>query len=216
MTTCINRVERNKKPLEIIPLRADFYDSLDDTELITSVVVVEIDIATGIAPVVSVLDGIYQIQTGVQAASKVVQRVKLGSVGDQYKITIKATTDAANTFEFDFLVNIIATSADNAENIKKQPAEIYAIAAEYARQLEDDELITSASVTAVELPGGGDVSAIILEGVAVIQEGDQSSSEVAQKIKAGVDATQYQIGILATTDSGHKYQMDYILLIAEL
>lgn len=216
MTKCINRVERNKKPAEIIPLPADFYHSMGDTELITSVVVEEIDIDTGIAPVVSVLDGAADIQTGVQTASKVVQRVKLGSIGDQYKITIRATTDADNTFEFDFLVNIIAPNAANIENIKKQPDEEYAISSEYAKQLELTELVTAASVTAIDLTDDSDASGIILEGAAVIQEGDQASSEVAQKIKAGVDGKQYQISILATTDSGHKYQMDYILLITEL
>lgn len=94
----------SKQPDEVLSPSIDFYRRLGTSETISSVVVTEIDLSTGNAPAISILNGAAQIQTGGQTDSKVVQGITGGVDGVEYKVKIVATTSSGNELQGDLLI----------------------------------------------------------------------------------------------------------------
>jgi hypothetical protein len=91
----------DKQPAEKLTIGVDFDDDLASGETISTAAVTEIDLATGIAPVSTVKDGSESI-----SGSVVSQKLKAGTNGSRYKITIRATTDAPHIFEADVVMSV--------------------------------------------------------------------------------------------------------------
>jgi len=98
----------------------------------------------------------------------------------------------------------------------KQPAEKLSFSVEFANDLASSETISSVETAAIDLEDGSDVKATILDGVAQIQDGEQTKSKVVQMVKSGTDAKRYKITILATTSLSHIFEADINMLVDEL
>lgn len=90
--------EDQKHPLTEYSLGFDYSNDLENGEELSSFVTTAIDLLDGSNVKSTILDGVPQIQNGVDvngditANAKVVQKVINGSVGSSYKITIVSTT----------------------------------------------------------------------------------------------------------------------------
>lgn len=100
-------------------------------------------------------------------------------------------------------------------SIEKQSSEKVTIGIDFAADMNSTEVISTATITAIDLSDDSDVSGAVLDGSAQIQNGDQTSSNIAQKIKAGTDGQRIKITFKATTDDPHILEADLIVTIKE-
>ncbi len=101
-------------------------------------------------------------------------------------------------------------------SIEKQPSEEFPIGVDFAKDLTASETISTAVVTAIDLSDDSDASSIVLDGSAQIQDGDQTSSKIVQKIKAGTDGERYKITFKATTSDLNIFEADGTMEVKEL
>lgn len=101
-------------------------------------------------------------------------------------------------------------------SIEKQPFEKLTLGVDFAKDLASSEIISTTAVTAIDMSDDSDASSIVLDGSAQIQDGDQASSKIAQKVKAGTDGKRYKITYRATTDDPHNIEADVVMGVREL
>lgn len=82
-----------------------------------------------------------------------------------------------------------------------QPDEEFAFTVDYFARLLAGELISTVAVK-VFSRDGTEVTGTILNGVAIIQNGRASSSEVLQNVHNLVDGERYNVQLLASTSAG--------------
>jgi hypothetical protein len=110
------REDLEKQPNEEFPFTFGFERHLASGETISSQTVVHVDIATGVAPSPSMLDG--SPLRGIMAADNktftedssgfdISQQIKLGSDSGIYKLTYQVITSNGNTFEAELMVYVI-------------------------------------------------------------------------------------------------------------
>ncbi len=109
----------------------------------------------------------------------------------------------------------MAATIDYVFYLEKQPSEKITFSVDFAKDLGSSEEISSVAVTAIDTADGSDVSGTILNGSAQIQNGDQTNSKVAQKVKAGTGGATYKISFEATTDDPHVFESDLNLRVKE-
>lgn len=101
-----HRFELEKQPAEKITVSVDFAEDLGGSETISSTEILAIDLSDGSNASSTILEGTAQIVDGDQTASSIAQKVKAGSNGKRYKITLRATTSASHVFEADVFMVI--------------------------------------------------------------------------------------------------------------
>ena len=101
-----HRFDLEKQPAEKLTIAVDFTEDLGSSETISGTEILALDLNDGSDASSTILEGSAQILDGDQTASRIAQKVKAGSNGKRYKITLRATTSASHIFEADVIMTI--------------------------------------------------------------------------------------------------------------
>lgn len=143
--------------------------------------------------------------------SSVTFGVKGGTVGTNYEITAKVTTDLGI-----YEKEIILVIADKVEGfVEKQPSEKFTISLDYINSLKNediryDDTIYSQETTAIKKSDGS-----VVTGSVIYSSGLNGLYGVKIGIQAGVDLEKYQIINKIVSTLGYKYQLDVLMIVKE-
>lgn len=93
----------------------------------------------------------------------------------------------------------------------KQPWEQYFVRFDFTEYLGATETMTAATVTAVDLVAGTDVSSTLLNSA----KQSYGNGQVYAWVQAGATGKEYKITCRVTTTEGSKYELDGILPVRD-
>lgn len=94
---------------------------------------------------------------------------------------------------------------------KKQPWEAYYVRFDLANVFGATEDVASATVTAIDLADGSDVSTTLLD----VTKQNLSGTDVNVWVRAGTADHDYKITCKATGDAGSKFELEGVLPVRE-
>lgn len=190
-----------KNKYEQFPVYANFTNSMERSESISSHTTASINVATGVDSKSEVI-----VSDSIDG-TKIKINLNANTAEAQHKITVKVNTGLGNYFETELYIEVNENTDDYFE---KQPYEEFLISNDFKHDLADSETISSKTITAIRTSDSADVTSSVIESSVI------AGTKILVGVKAGTSGETYLIQIKIVTSSSNKFQKNIVMLVNEI
>lgn len=197
---------RNKQVNESYYIEFDF-SSIDAALTLSSAVVTARKVSDGTDVTATLTTAVKQLIT----SPVVYVWVTGGTDGEDYEITCKATASNGAIYELEGLMLVTDTLPSTSRFRNKQTGESYYIEFDYST-ISSGLTIVSAVVAAAKISDGTDVTAALT----TVAKQLITSPVVYSWVTGGTDGEDYRITCRATASDGAVYELEGLMLVADI